>query len=182
MARALKVFRTPIGFHDAYVAAASQKAALTAWGSDANLFARGVAELVTDPELVAEPLAHPGKVIKRLRGTAAEHFGALPKRAGPRPVSETAPPTRSATKTAKPKTPKARPSRAKLSAAEQRLVDAEQRQRAELSGIAKREAALQAERKRLEHKMAAENRKLAAQVRAATIKYDAALEKWRMEE
>jgi hypothetical protein len=27
----LKVFRTPIGFHDAYVAAPSQKAALEAW-------------------------------------------------------------------------------------------------------------------------------------------------------
>ena len=52
---ALKVYRTPIGFHDAYVAAPSQKAALQAWGSDANLFARGVAELVTDPALTAEP-------------------------------------------------------------------------------------------------------------------------------
>lgn len=28
----LKVYRTPIGFHDAYVAAPSQKAALKAWG------------------------------------------------------------------------------------------------------------------------------------------------------
>jgi hypothetical protein len=27
----LKVFRTPIGFHDAYVAAPSKKAALAAW-------------------------------------------------------------------------------------------------------------------------------------------------------
>ena len=32
----LKVYRTPIGFHDAYVAAPSQKAALDAWGSDAK--------------------------------------------------------------------------------------------------------------------------------------------------
>ena len=48
----LKVFRTPIGFHDAYVAAPSQKAALEAWGSDSNLFAAGVAELVTDAELM----------------------------------------------------------------------------------------------------------------------------------
>ena len=29
----LKVFRTSIGFHDAYVAAPSRKAALEAWGA-----------------------------------------------------------------------------------------------------------------------------------------------------
>jgi len=74
----LKVFRTPIGFHDAYVAAPSRKAALAAWGADADLFARGVAELVTDPKLMAEPLEKPGEVIRRVRGTAAEHIAALP--------------------------------------------------------------------------------------------------------
>ncbi len=77
MARKLKVFRTAIGFHDAYVAAPSQKAALEAWGADANLFARGAAELVTDAALCEEPVAHPGKIIKRLRGTEAEHLAAL---------------------------------------------------------------------------------------------------------
>ncbi|MEG8017904.1 hypothetical protein [Sphingomonas sp. LR55] len=67
MARAqkLKVYRTVAGFHDAYVAAASQKAALAAWGSDKDLFARGIAEQVTDDALTAEPLAAPGTVIKR---------------------------------------------------------------------------------------------------------------------
>jgi predicted nucleic acid-binding Zn-ribbon protein len=44
----LKVFRTPIGFHDAYVAAPSQKAALEAWGADSNIFAQGIAEQVTE--------------------------------------------------------------------------------------------------------------------------------------
>ena len=52
----LKVFRTPIGFHDAYVAAPSQKAALEAWGADGNLFAQGIAEQVTDPDVMEEPL------------------------------------------------------------------------------------------------------------------------------
>jgi hypothetical protein len=75
-AQKLKVYCTPIGFHDAYVAASSQKAALEAWGSDANLFARGVAEQVTDPRLMAEPLARPGKVIRKLRGTAEEQIAA----------------------------------------------------------------------------------------------------------
>ena len=72
----LKVYRTPIGFHDAYVAAPSQKAALLAWGSDADLFARGIAELVTDEELIAAPLASPGKVIRKLRGTTDEQLEA----------------------------------------------------------------------------------------------------------
>lgn len=36
MARKLKVFCTPIGFHDAYVAAPSQKAALEVWDTDAK--------------------------------------------------------------------------------------------------------------------------------------------------
>lgn len=82
----LKVFRTPTGFHDAYVAAPSRKAALEAWGSDADLFARGIAEVVTDEELSREPLANPGKVIRRSRGTAAEQLAALPPGMPRRPI------------------------------------------------------------------------------------------------
>jgi len=78
MARKLKVYRTPIGFHDAYVAAWSQKEALKAWGSSADLFARGAADTVTDDELTREPLASPGTVVRRLRGTNDEHIAALP--------------------------------------------------------------------------------------------------------
>jgi hypothetical protein len=84
----LKVYRTPIGFHDAYVAAPSQKAALKAWGSDADLFARGIAETVTDQGLIREPLEKPGTIIRRPRGTSAEHLAALPKdEPTPRPRS-----------------------------------------------------------------------------------------------
>lgn len=35
VATTLKVYRTPIGYHGAYVAAAGQKAALAAWSADA---------------------------------------------------------------------------------------------------------------------------------------------------
>jgi hypothetical protein len=56
----LEVFRTPIGFQDANVAAPSQKAALKAWGADANLFARGIAEVVKEPKLTEAPLENPG--------------------------------------------------------------------------------------------------------------------------
>jgi hypothetical protein len=73
----LKVFRTPVGFDDAYVAAPSQKAALEAWGSATNLFSQGAAELVTDPKLTKEPLARPGEVIRKSRGTGDEHVRAL---------------------------------------------------------------------------------------------------------
>ena len=85
MARKLKVYRTAIGFHDAYVAAASQKAALEAWGSDANLFGLGMAELVTDETLSKAPLETPGKVVKVTRGSAEDHYAALPKDAPAKP-------------------------------------------------------------------------------------------------
>ena len=83
----LKVFRTAIGFHDAYVAAPSRKAALEAWGADANIFAQGIAEQVTDPKLMEEPLSRPGEVIRKLRGSAEEHVAAadsqrMPKKEG----------------------------------------------------------------------------------------------------
>ena len=52
MARKLKVYRTPIGFHDAFVAAPSQKTALKSWGADVDLFAYGAAEVVSDEGLI----------------------------------------------------------------------------------------------------------------------------------
>ena len=73
----LKVFRTPIGFHDAYVAAGSQRAALEAWGSSTNLFTQGAAKLVTDPELTKAPLERPGEVVRVLRGSEGKHVRAL---------------------------------------------------------------------------------------------------------
>jgi hypothetical protein len=75
----LKVYRTPIGFHDALVAAPNQKAALDAWGASTNLFSQGSANVVTDPKLTREPLANPGEVIKVPRGTRAEQLAALGK-------------------------------------------------------------------------------------------------------
>lgn len=113
----LKVYCTPIGFHDAYVAAPSQKAALAAWGSDANLFARGVAEQVTDPALMKAPLAKPGEIVRTLRGTPDERRIDKPKRKA---------------------TPKPKPSRVKLDAAEAALEDLEKRQAVERAKAAAR--------------------------------------------
>jgi hypothetical protein len=152
----LKVYRTPIGFHDAYVAAPSQKAALKAWGSDANLFARGVAELVDDPELTREPLEKPGTVIKRLRGSEEEQLAALPP---DKPASDRAADGRSRDDAAKPKSlarqkakpkPKPRPSREALDKAEQALEALLEQQASEDEALRDRERQLQRERHDLE--------------------------------
>lgn len=164
----LKVFRTPIGFHDAYVAAPSQKAALTAWGADVNLFARGAAEVVTDPALTAEPLARPGEVVRKARGSIADHLAALPA-SKPRPAPS-AKPAR--------KTPP-RPSRKSLDAAEAALEDAEQAYAAARAAVEAREAAIRRERRELdrEHeRTAARLEKSRARAEAA---YRAAMAAWR---
>lgn len=170
MARApkLKVFRMPIGFHDAYVAAPSQKAAAEAWGTDAAVFSRGEAEPVTDPKLMEEPLASPGKVIKRLRGSAAEQIAALAPDEPPEAGTK-----------AKPKPPKPRPSRAALEGAEQALARAEERHREERQALAEREAALARERAAIEKKQREEVERLQARRDKAEATYDEAVRRWR---
>jgi len=192
MPRQLKVYRTPIGFHDAYVAAPSQKAALHAWGSDANLFARGVAEIVTDPALTKEALASPGKVVRRLRGSADDHFAALPKakakaaRKAPADTDPAPTPSRAPAPAARPKPapkpapkPKPRPSRAKLDAAEEALDVADRRHRDELADIRRREDALAKARRAIETRQAGEVEKLTQRRTRAKERYDHALATWR---
>lgn len=190
MPRQLKVYRTPIGFHDAYVAAPSQKAALEAWGSDANLFARGVAELVTDPALTREPLASPGTVVRRLRGSADDHFAALPRTrakrprkaepARPAPRAAKAEPTPGAPPRAKPP-PKARPrpSRAKLDATEEALDAIDRRHREELAAMRRREEALATERRAIEQRQKREVEKLMRARERVKEAYDRAIARWR---
>jgi hypothetical protein len=178
MARApkLKVFRTPIGFHDAYVAAPSQKAAMEAWGSDKSLFARGEAEEVTDPALTAEPLAAPGVLVKRLRGSAAEQIAAL----GAEEPEPRASGRAKAAKPAKPAPkPKPRPSRAGLDAAEAALAEAAERHREERKALAEREAALARERRELEAAQAREAERLSRARETAEARYQAAMRRWR---
>ena len=123
MARKLKVFRTTAGFNDAYVAAPSQKAALAAWGADVDLFARGIAEVVTDPALTAEPLANPGKVLTVSRGDLAAHLKALEKQSPPARRGGSAAVKMSPAKPAKPRKElkRAAPKRDRLDAAEKAL-------------------------------------------------------------
>lgn len=191
MPRQLKVYRTPIGFHDAYVAAPSQKAALEAWGSDANLFARGVAELVTDPALTREPLARPGAVVRRLRGSADDHFAALPRTEAKRarkagtPADDVPAPPGPASRAAKaepapkPPKPKPRPSRAKLDAAEEALDAIDRRHREELAEMRRREEGLARERRAVEQRQAREVERLTRARARAREKYDEAIARWR---
>ncbi|WP_307718267.1 hypothetical protein [Sphingomonas sp. TZW2008] len=173
----LKVYRTPAGFHDAYVAAPSQKAALAAWGSDANLFARGLAELVTDPELTREPLANPGEVIRRMR-RAPDEAAPVRKNAG-----RTAPDRRARGKAAPaPKAkPKPKPSRAQLTAAEAAIEAAHARYDEARAALKREEEALAAKRRALEKAHGAERIKLDRARIAARDDYEAALADWRAE-
>jgi hypothetical protein len=177
MARALKVYRTPIGFHDAYVAAASQAAALKAWGTDHNLFARGAAELVTDPALTAAPLARPGEVIKVLRGSAEDQLAAAEaERPGPGSKAK----TNSKALEEKPrKPPPPRPSRDALDQAEQALADEERVQRDEVDAVTRRIEALERERHALIEKHDERRAELEAARDKADAAHRAALDRWR---
>ena len=135
----LKVFRTPIGFHDAYVAAPSQKAALQAWGSATNLFGQGAAEQVTDPELIKVPLENPGQVVKVLRGSRAEQIAALDKQKPPKRTE--APKAEIVAKKVKKRPPK--PSRSAVTKAEEALAEIEKRQAGEMAGLEKQQKALE---------------------------------------
>jgi hypothetical protein len=183
MARALKVYRLTIGFHDAYVAAPSQKAAVEAWGSDKDVFARGQAELVADPALTEEPLARPGTVIKRLRASAAEQVAALDREASPatrrrsRPSAEPEPKPKAKLKP--PPKPKPRPSRARLDSAEQALAEADARHRAALETLAEREAALARERAGLEALQEKERERLESRRGREAAAYEQTLQRWR---
>jgi len=192
MPRALKVFRTPIGFHDAYVAAPTKKAALEAWGSTHDLFARGIAEIVTDPALTEEPLATPGKVIKRSRGTTAEQIAALPAVERPdraasgdedepeRSTSAKAKAKTPAKPKARPKPPPPRPSPEALEAAEAELEAAGRRHEDDSRALAHEQAALDRRRRDLERAQAAERGTLQEAVDRADAAYAAALKRWRV--
>lgn len=173
----LKVFRTPIGFHDAYVAAPSRKAALEAWGADANIFAQGIAEEVTDPGLMEEPLARPGEVIRRLRGSAEEHQAALGRevRKQDRPSPRPSPAVR---EREKPR-PKPKPSRTELDEAEEALEKAEKKQRKALRKLDEEMQALERKRRELQRKHEAERDELTAKRDRARAAYDRAMRAWK---
>lgn len=178
MAR-LKVYRTAIGFHDAYVATTSQKAALEAWGSDKNLFASGAAEVVTDPRLAAEPLASPGKIIRRSRGSLREHLTAAAKQAPPKREDAPAEPVSRRKPAASKLKPEPRPSREKLDQAEAAVAAFEAEAEAEAAEFERREADLREARKAAAARRGKALDRLEKQREQAKARYDSAVERWR---
>jgi len=170
MPRKLKVFRTSTGFHDAYVAAPSRKAALAAWGADADLFARGVAEEVTDPQLTKEPLERPGEVIRLSRGDLAAQLKALgPRKTRPKPVASPEADAKPRAKATKLRPP---PKRDRVDAAEKALREARQRHEAEARK-------LESERDAIERKLSALRTTQDKQVKRLERARDQARDAWR---
>jgi hypothetical protein len=184
----LKVFRTPIGFHDAYVAAPSMKAALKAWGADSNLFAQGIAEAVTDPRLMKEALASPGEVIRRPRGSAGEHLQAVGKAKVPsprspsksRPASGSRPyPRRSDPEARGSRERGEKPDRGALDRAEQALAELDRAHRSEMRGIDRAQAELERRRRQAERAYAVDREEAAVRRDKARRAYDRAMKAWR---
>ena len=175
MAPRLKLFRTPIGFHDAYVAAPSQKAALEAWGADADLFARGIAERVDDPRLLAQAAEQPGTVIKHARGTAAEHLAlaAKPMKATPSKAKGRVIPAKSPAK------PRPRPSRKALDLAEQKLDEHRLSVEARIAELEDERAHIGIQIAKLRKEGEVQAGKFQAAVDKARAKYEDALDQWR---
>ena len=186
----LKVFRTPVGFHDAYVAAPSQKAALEAWGADSNLFARGEAEVVDDPQLAKAPLAQPGEVVRVLRGSAAEQVKALGgpggdkgRKSGRSAVADLVPTGSGRKKNeakSEPAKKKPKPSRAALDKAEATLATADEKHRRERDKLLREEEKLRERRRALEGKQSQERRRLEEAADAAREDYRAAMADWEL--
>jgi hypothetical protein len=84
MPRALKVFKTHIGFHDLVVAAPSMKAAAAAWDASPRLFAQGFAAPTSEPDAVKAALAQPGVVLRRPHGQAGAYKADPDKPAAPK--------------------------------------------------------------------------------------------------
>jgi hypothetical protein len=182
VAAKLKVFRTAVGFRDAYVAAPSKAAALRFWGTDKDLFARGGAELVTDEALQEEPLSKPGEVVYRTRGSLEEQIAALGKlperKSKPAVTAPSQPAAQPARKPQRLRKPKPRPSRAKLEAAEQALAELENEREEADAAMRERERALAAERATMEARFARQAERLKAAESKAREAYQVALRKW----
>jgi hypothetical protein len=157
MAARLKVYRTPLGFFDAVVAAPNQAAALKAFDVRENLFASGMASVTDDPVAVEAALARPGVVLRRPAGGggAFRETPDLPEA----PAAPPRPRTKPAAK-APPRPAPEPPDRSKLDAAEAALAGFEAAAAARCAVVAERRAALEAEARDLSARLDAERRRL----------------------
>lgn len=193
--RKLKVFRTAIGFHDAYVAAPSRKAALAAWGAHGDWFGQGIAEEVHDPTVMKAALTRPGEVVRASRGSVAEQLAAAvtdpaakrqkaesaentearhPPARAPRNRAASSEPDRGAPARMKAK----RPSRTAVDRAERAVAQAEARHEASAAAINAEQSMLVDRRRELERKYLSERVRLDATVDRSRQAYQAAIERW----
>jgi hypothetical protein len=172
----LKVYCTPVGFHDAYVAAPSQKAALEAWGAKTNLFAQGAAHLVSDGKLTKVLLERAGEVIKVLRGSDAEQLAALDRTPSPGTRAKSNAKPKSG---AKPKPRGPMPSRTKLTNAEKALAKLEESQAKEMERIADQERELKRKRRELEQRHSVAASSAREHLDQERDRYEKALRDWR---
>ncbi len=171
------MFRTPIGFHDAYVAAPSMKAALAAWGSSTNLFSQGAAELVTDPKLTKAALARAGEVVRVPRGSEGEHFKALGKTEKKQPTGRPSPRPSPASGRGGRKRGR-RPSSAGVERAEAALARVESQYRGALEKLRAEAAAIDKRRREIERKQRSERERLTSELDEAREKFRTAMEEW----
>jgi hypothetical protein len=140
--RKLKVFQAQFGFYDTVVAAASQAAALRAWGTRQNLFASGEATITTDEAAIAAATAHPETPLRRAVGST-EPFVLEPTSLPKVPDAPKRPTARAAvkTKSAAPARPPA--DRSKLDSAENALGQLDERRKREEADIRREEEDLE---------------------------------------
>lgn len=176
MARKLKVYRMAAGFEDAYVAAPSRKAALAAWGSEHDQFARGNAEEITDTLLMREPLANPGKVIRASRGDLAAQLKAVPRKpANARKTSSRSDRAKVVQRSGRSVPP---PTREKLDAAESALQAASKAYTSDVAALAAERDAIDARIAALQARSKKDLAKLTRARDRARDDYRTKLEKW----
>lgn len=160
--RKLKVFQTQLGFYDTVVAAASQAAALRAWGVNQNLFASGEAKVTTDTAAVAAATANPETPLRRAVGSS-DPFALEPTGLPSVPDAPRTPAGKPAAK-AKPSAPARPPAdRSKLNVAEKALRELDERRK-------RQEADFRREAEDLETRRAAAQSAYVEARKAATTK------------
>jgi len=182
----LRVYCTPAGFHDAFVAAPSQKAALEAWRAKTNLFAQSAAHLVSDERLTKAPLQHPGEVIKVLRGSDPEQLAALERTSRPRSPGSQARhqrpeaygPPDDMTQPLPKERVRPKPSRARLTKAGEALEALEERQSKQLREIEQQQRQFERKQRELEQRQAEELDAAKERVASEKDDYDRSVRSW----
>ncbi len=144
--RKLKVFQAQFGFYDTVVAAASQAAALRAWGIHQNLFADGLASVTEDAQAIEAALAHPETPLRRAVGST-DPFALQPvnlPKVPDAPKKEPAPKLEGKARPAP--TPKPPVDRSALDAAEAGLRKLDEDRRVEEAALRRRQDELDTDR------------------------------------